>query len=213
MRSILLHRWTRAVNGAGIHQRNRLIVPAMVVIMLVAMMVVTTPGGVAARQAGPPPTIGDIVVNNYDCETGVISFQVPVADLPSVPPDTSRLDYPLAYNFESFYAVGSSYFPTRPMVFTPAADDAPFTGTVSLSLTVPTTNVSGAQPGTGAITSIDLHVTVAYGGFQNGTFDNPTDASTLTYTVDCDDDGPDEVGLVEQLVAALKRVLSSILNR
>jgi hypothetical protein len=185
----------------------------MIAMMLIGMMAATSPGSVAARQTGPAPTVGDIVVNNYDCETGVISFQVPVADLPSVPPETSGFDYPLAYNFESFYTVGSSFFPTRPMVFTPTADDAPFTGTVSLSLTVPTTNVSGAQPGTGAITSIDLRVTVAYGGFQNGTFDNPTDASTLTYTVDCDDDGPDEVGLVEQLVAALKRVLSEILSR
>ncbi len=191
---------------------HRLVTPAMVALMLIGMLGLAPASG-AAQGTGPAPTVGEIVVDSFDCVTGEVKFHVPVTNLPSVPEDTSGFDYPLAYNFESFYAVGSSFFPTRPVVFTPAADNAPFTGNVSLSLTVPTTNVSGVQPGTGAITSIDLRVTVGYGGFGYGAFDNPTGTSTTTYTVDCSDEGTPDGGFVARLVAVLVRVLSEILNR
>ncbi len=191
---------------------HRLVTPAMVALMLIGMLGLAPASG-AAQRTGPAPTVGEIVVDSFDCVTGEVKFHVPVTNLPSVPEDTSGFDYPLAYNFESFYAVGSSFFPTRPVVFTPAADNAPFTGNVSLSLTVPTTNVSGVQPGTGAITSIDLRVAVGYGGFGYGAFDNPTGTSTTTYTVDCSDEGTPDGGFVARLVAVLVRVLSEILNR
>jgi hypothetical protein len=191
---------------------HRLVTSAMVTLMVLGMIGLA-PGSGAAQGTRPAPTVGEIVVDSFDCVTGEVKFHVPVTNLPSVPEGTSGFDYPLTYNFESFYAVGSSYFPTRPVVFTPAADDAPFTGNVSLSLTVPTTNLSGVQPGTGAITSIDLRVAVGYGGFGYGAFANPTGTSTTSYTVDCSDEGTPDSGFVARLVAVLVRVLSQIFNQ
>lgn len=181
----------------------------LVMLPLIGLVVLGTIGlapASAAQGTGPAPTVGEIVVDSYDCATGELRFHVTVTDLSPVPAGTTdRADYPLVYDFQSFYEGGPSFFLTQPDVYSPLRSDGPYSGNVSLSVTVPITNVEGAEPGTRAITSIDLRVSVGYSG--DGSFDDDTDRSTLTYNVDCDGDN-----LADQLVTALKRILRDILG-
>jgi hypothetical protein len=186
----------------------------MIVFMLIGMLGLAPPGVVAAQQSSLPPMItGEIVVESYDCETSDLILLVPVADLPAAPEGTSTFELPLNVSWSATYESGSGN--SSPISRSPAANDSPFTGDFRVSLIIPSTNMIGAAPSGTVIISIDFFVSVGPLGYavgKEGT-DGPTDTAELTYIPDCDEGGPDEVGLVEQLVAALKRVLSSILNR
>lgn len=186
----------------------RRVMASVIALMLLGMIVLAPASGATAQSSDP--AVGEIVVDNFSCETGVLDFHVPVTNLPSAPEGSSGFDFPLLYNFESFYEIGSSFSPSRFSFYNPPAALSPFTGDVFLSLSVPPTNASGAEPGTGAVTSVDISVSVGYVGFFSET--GPTDSSTITYTVDCNG-GDDTADLVRQLIAVLIQILQSILNR
>lgn len=76
MRSALLHRWTGAINGADIHQRNRLIMAAMI-----AMLLLTSLANMVAAQAVPtvPGFEIEIVDLTVTCDT-TVSFDAVVTN-------------------------------------------------------------------------------------------------------------------------------------
>jgi hypothetical protein len=125
------------------------------------------------------PTVGDIVIDGFDCDTGQVSFHVPVTDLPLTPSDVNA---PLGYSITGNYEQGSAGLPARG--YTPAAEEAPYTGDVHLTLSVPMVGDESLQGTSGPLQSIVLHVSV---GTSDGT--GPTDTSTLTYEVGCGADG------------------------
>lgn len=210
-----MRREARKSAGKIVRQRRQpLMILMMIVFMLIGMLGLAPQGVVAAQQSILPPMItGEIVVESYDCETSDLILLVPVADLPAAPEGTTTFTLPLNVSWSATYESGSGN--SSPISRSPPANDPPFTGNFRISLIIPSTNIIGAAPSGTVITSIDFFVSVGPPGYAVGAegTDGPTDTAQLTYIPDCDGDGPDEVGLVEQLVAALKRVLSSILNR
>jgi hypothetical protein len=155
-------------------------------------------------QTGPAPTVGEIVVDSHDCESGQLSFHVSVTDLPHVPDDTDFSEYPLANVFRAHYETGP-YIQLPPSTFNPQAEVAPYTGNVYLTRVIPPTN--GYEPSNPAVVSVDLTVYVGYGGAVHI---NPTDTSTTTYEVDCGSDEPDVDLLVEQIIAILIAILADL---
>lgn len=197
-----------------VEQKRLRLIATLVISMMLFGMIGLAPASGAAQGTGPAPTVGEIVVDSFDCVAGVIMFHVPVTNLPAAPEGSSGFDYPLTYGFESFYGPnGTPERPTQLPTYNPPVDQSPFTGDVSLSFEfIPTSNQMGVPPGTEPISSIDLLVRVGY----PGQFDNSslvTGTSTTTYTVDCSDEGTPDGGFVARLVAVLVRILSEILNR
>ncbi len=127
------------------------------------------------------PTVGDIVVDSFDCDTGVVNFHVPVTDLPRAPADVNPA---LGYFATATYEQGSSGFVTHG--YNPAAEESPYTGDVALSLTVPLDGADAMEVASGPLQSIEISVSV---GTSDGS--GPTDTSRTTYDVDCggDDEG------------------------
>ncbi len=183
-----------------------------IVLLLLGMMAVAPAGARAAQPAGTAPTVGAIVVDGYECDTGVLNLHAPVTDLPNVPEETGQADYPLAYSYTARYEQGPEISPGQPNVLTPTAEEAPYTGNVFLALTIPTTNANGTGESSGPVASIVLQVSVGYGGAGFGAAENPTDTSTLTFDVTCDEGGPAAEDLVLQLIEVLKRILRDQLN-
>lgn len=169
--------------------------------MLLLLGIMTLAPLGATAQSGPAPTVGTIIVDAFDCNTGMLNFHVSVGNLPRVPAGTSTSDYPLTYTYVGRYEAGSNLAPNAPRVLSPTAEEAPYSGNVFLSLTVPTTNNQGA-----AISSIDLIVRVAYGGTGNGTAQNPTDISRTTYIPNCGDDTSTDA-LIDQVIAILRQII------
>ncbi len=153
------------------------------------------------------------MIDSYDCATGTLSFHVDVANVPHVPEGTSGFDDPLFYSYTAYYSNETENFPSRQSVCSPAANQDPYTGTVPLTVSVPTDNIYG-EPRTGVVTSIDVYVGV-------GQYDEVTDSATATYIVDCmtepplpggPPESPDEVAAyVEAIVDSLIAVLLAIL--
>lgn len=159
--------------GNRVHQR---------LLILVTVALLGLFGFAPAAAQDTAPTVGDIVVDSFDCDTGTASFHVPVTDLPLTPPDVNA---PLGYSITGNYEQGSAGLPA--FGYTPAAEEAPYTGEVELSLSVPMTGDASLQGTAGPLQSIVLHVSV---GTSDGT--GPTDTSSLTYEVECgtsDEDG------------------------
>lgn len=185
-----------------------------IVMTLVLLLGMISSSPVAAQGSGPAPTIRDLRVESYDCETGVIEFHMYVTDLPHVPDGTHGDDYPLMYSYEAFYEVGMSRYPTLFLTFRPSANEAPYTGNLILSETVPPNNVKpGLSAPGGPITSIDVSVWVGYGGGNGGAAAVPSDSAQITYIVDCDDDDPSTGDIIQQLIAVLIALLRTLLNR
>lgn len=174
-----------------------------IVMMLVLLLGMISSSPVAAQGTGPAPTVGEIVVDDYNCETGVIEFHVPVTNLPAAS-GPSREGQTLVYWYVTSYeGTNATASPSQDPGYSPAASQAPYTGDVRLSLTVPTTNF-----GNSAVTSIDLGVRVGYDYFST-----PTDSTEHTYVVDCDDDDPSTGDIIQQLIAVLIALLRTLLNR
>lgn len=172
----------------------------LVIVLLLAVLL----SEVARAQTDPAPSVGEIYGIVFDCETGHISFQVDVANVPHVPEGTSGFDYPLFYNYTAHYESGGTYFPGRWSVWSPPADQDPYTGTVTLTFPIPLTEIYGVEPGTGTpITSIDLYVGVGTG---SDAYASPTDTERTTYVVDCTTtpppDSPGEVAAYVEAVEA-----------
>ncbi len=156
----------------------------------------------AAAQPIPAPTIGEIAVDSFECETGVLVFHVGVTNLQHVVSPTSDFDVLFKWNYLArFEGGGSSPTPNEFDVYNPPASTSPYTGDVSITASLPT-----IAPGGGAtpnsITSIELSAAVYLLASEP-----PTDTTSTIYTIDCDDDS-----LVAGLVAALKRILRDILD-
>ena len=141
-------------------------------------------GGVplgAAAQEEQAPTVGEIVVDSYDCDTGQLTFHVPVTDLPHDPVDDGSLGYTVVGHYEQG---PDSSVPGHG--FNVEAQDAPYTGDLQLSVNVPPSNAAdipeGSSDSSGTIASIDISVGV---GYESGT--GASDTSSTTYTVDCGD--------------------------
>lgn len=214
MRSDFKFRLRARMNGTTEQWPSRLMALPMIALLLLAMTALGPASTASAQSSNPIPIVGEIVVDRYDCGAELLYFHVPVTNLPSVPEGTSGFDFPLAYSFTSFYEAGMPINPTLFLVYNPPPAPSTFTGDVFLQVEIPSRSTSGIQPETGPFTSIELYVSVGYGGSPGfGAGDNPTDTTTTTYAVDCDDGGSTDGGFVAQLVAALKRVLSQILNR
>lgn len=148
--------------------------------LVILLLMVLLPQGATAHE-GSAPSVGEIVIDSYNCETGQLDFHVYVENLHSVPEGTSGFDYPLQYTYTSYYSNGTEYFPGRQAVWSPTAEQDPYTGDVYLTVVAPTENVYG-EPGTGVITSIDLYVAV---GEFVGEYWQETDSASTTYIVDC----------------------------
>jgi hypothetical protein len=156
----------------------------------------------AAAQPIPAPTIGEIEVDSFDCETGVLEFHVGVTNLRHVANPANDFEFPFKWNYLTrFEGGGSAPTPNLFDVFNPPTSDSPYTGDVSITASLPT-----IAPGGGAtpnpITSIELSAAVYL--LAN---EPPTDTTSTIYTIDCDDDS-----LIDALVAALKRLLRDILD-
>lgn len=177
-------------------------------VLLAALMLVMLGMGsmptesAAAGVAFAVPTVGEIVVDSYDCETGELAFHVPVASLFAVDPNVTHFsDYPLVYAWGSYYGpeddlqqVFSGVF-----VWTPTPEQLPYTGTVNLE------GVAAPTHDGEAIAAIAFSVQVG----PSDTLENPSDFSVKSYYPDCDTPDGD---LVSQLIAKLKEILLDILN-
>jgi hypothetical protein len=146
------------------------------------------------------PTIGAIVVESFNCDTGFLEAYVPVSDLERVPDPADEADFPFRWSYEAHYENGSSYNPPEPFyAFNPPSSQSPYSGNLPLTVFVPT-NDPGGGVGPDPITSIDLAASVGH------TVGEPTFSTSTTYSVVCGDD------LVTQLIAVLKAILQSILG-
>jgi hypothetical protein len=130
------------------------------------------------------PAVGDLVVDSFDCDTGLLSFHVPVTDLPRTPSDVNEA---LGYSATGNYEQGSAGLPARG--YNPAAEQAPYAGDVDLSLNVPLTGAEAPQDASGRLQSIVISVSV---GTSDGT--GPTDTSRTTYQVACDGSADADTG-------------------
>lgn len=182
--------------------RTRLKARATTMLLLLGVMALVPLD--TASQSGPPPTVGDIVVDGFDCATGVLSYHVPVTNLPHVP-DPDLFDEPLANRFLARYTQGPFASPL-PEIYNPPAQQAPYTGIVSLTSPIPLANdrADTSDP-VGTVTSIEITVYVGY----VTAFDNPTDTSTTTYTVDCGD-GTSLDELIRQIIAIIEQILAGL---
>lgn len=181
-------------------QRHRLAAAVAIMLFVIAAYGFAMPAsGDAAQQTGASPTVGEIVVDSFDCGSGLLDFHVPVTGLPYMPDGDGYLAYEIYAQYEQG-PLDSSLYPTGR--FNPQPQIAPYTGDVDLgTLTVPLTAVDPGDSGpSGALTAIELSVRV---GDDSGRIDT----STLIYLVDCD-----ESDLVAGLIAALKRILQDILG-
>lgn len=169
----------------------------LVILMLVSMAGAATVTLAAAQTSGPAPTVGEIVVDDYDCDTGVLNYHVWVTDLPYLDPSTHN--GALYYWFSAQYDTGPNYS-TPGGTFNPQQAIAPYTGNVSLNVTIPSTNPDG--PADAEVASIYLEVSVADGGGGGA-----VDSSETTYTPDCGGLNDD---IVQTIIAILLRILQSI---
>lgn len=156
----------------------------------------------AAAQPIPAPTIGEIEVDSFDCETGVLEFHVGVTNLRHVANPANDFEFPFKWNYLArFEGGGSSPTPNEFDVYNPPASGSPYTGDVSITSSIPT-----IAPGGGAtpnpITSIELSAAVYFNPSEP-----PTDTTSTTFTVDCGGGS-----LIDALVAALKRILRELLD-
>lgn len=162
-------------------QKRVLITIPMALFSLLVMLLGSVAPGASAQDA-PAPTVGDIVVDSYDCDTGSLSFHVHVTDLPHIPDSNGSLGYGVNAQYEQ----GTAGPPG--MAFNPEPEDAPYTGDLHLSSRLPSTGAESAFPedASGPIVSIEIYVGVGYGGGPE-----PSDSSRMTYPVDCGDPGTD----------------------
>lgn len=172
-------------------------------LMLVTLGVVSLPTGSAAGTLGIlQPTVGDIMVDTYNCETGELAFHVPVADLFAIDPNVTVFsDYPLVYAWAANYGAEDDLQQvfSGVLVWTPNPEQSPYTGVVNLE---------------GVVPPADNGEAIAYIAFQvqvgpSDTLENPSDFSYKEYFTDCDTSGDD---LVSQLIAKLKQILQDVLN-
>jgi len=133
----------------------------------------------ASAQGESAPTVGEIVVDSYDCDTGRLSFHVPVTDLPHIPDSNGPLGYSVSAQYEQGSDLG---LPSGS--FNPEPQEAPYTGDVDLSTEVAPNGADSTSPesASGPLVSVDISVSV---GSDGGT--DPSDTSSTTYPVDCGD--------------------------
>lgn len=197
MKGFLSHRW---------YQFAAMFFAVLLMVGVTGFMPATSSD---AQAQGSPPAVGEIVLDGYDCDTETLSFHVYVENLPHVE-SNSGYDWPLFHSFTSHYAVGSDYSPSKFSAWNPPADQDPFTGNVDLSWYIPSTNVSGAQPGTGALTSVDLHVGVSSVGYVE-----TVDSTDTSFSIDCSGGGEPGGGdldqLIQEIIAILIRIIGEIL--
>jgi hypothetical protein len=146
------------------------------------------------------------VVESLDCDTGQLEYRVPVANLLSAPSGSDDYEFPLAIFVYLFFEDGSSYASYTPpylTYFSPSAGEAPYTGSVSVESVIFVMAPDTASP----LESLEFSAFVGNPVPESSVIGNPTDTSTTTHTVDCDDDS-----LIDGLVAALKRILRGILG-
>lgn len=132
-----------------IHWPGFVSVASVMLLLVVGMLGLVPVSSAAAQEDATPvadvgvqdvaaaPTVSEITIDSYDCATGTLLFHVDVTDVPAIPEGTSGFDYPLFYSFTAHYMGGSDYVPGRFSVWSPPADQDPYSGTVDLSLTVP----------------------------------------------------------------------------
>ena len=152
---------------------------ALIVALLGLMSIVPL---ATAAQSEPAPTVGEIVVDSYDCETGRLDFHVPVTDLPHIPDSNGSL----GYDVNGHYEEGNSGPPG--MSFNPEPDDAPYTGDLHFSAPIPATGAESIFPedASGPIVSIEIYVAVT-----DEAATESSDSTRMSYPVDCDDSSPD----------------------
>lgn len=160
-------------------------------VLLFGLVSMTTATSSVAQETS---TVGDITFESYDCDTGELRFDVPVAGLPHIP----RAFGSILWYAEATYDQGTVDSPSPYSDFNPSPAISPYAGTLSLSYSVPPTNDAG-----GTITSIFVFVLV-----QDADL-NTTDRTEATFSVDC---GVSNNDLIQQLIATLVAILQSILN-
>ncbi len=179
---------------------RRVVLTALTVLLIGLVSIPAANSAVA--QETPPPTVDEIAFKGYDCDTGSLSFTVPVTNLPhnSIGFETLR------FGASPDYTQGPGVNLVPEFGFNPSAVIAPYTGTLALSHPAPSTNEEG-----GAITFVDVYVNV-YSIIVDPTNSfnlELADRSEATFPVDCGDSNND---LVQQLIATLIAILKSILN-
>lgn len=199
MRSTLLHRWTGAVNGADIHQRNRLITAAMIAMLLLSSM----GNAVTAQESDPPdPKISvSFPELTLDC-TGALSFtsvviidyyrfeKGAIVDIYDGDPDNGGT---VLYVFDAPLEVGTNTWSLPNLLL---VDHDRFDFWIHVRWSIHAWNDDSAPDFTGDW----------YAGSWSGTEKAPaSDCSGV-------DPAPTPT-LADQLVATLKRILSEILNR
>lgn len=167
---------------------------ALIASLLLGMFGLPPAGAVAA------PTIGAIVVDNFNCETGLLEAHVPVTNLERVPDPADETEFPFRWSYLAHFEGGSSSTPPETFfALNPAAADSPYNGNLPMTAFIPT-NGPGGGAGPKPLVSIDLEASVGHVDGQ------PTFSTSLDYTVVCGDD------LVDQLIAVLKAILQEILG-
>ncbi len=162
--------------------------------MLAPLLVGLPPASTAAA-----PTIGAIVVEGFNCDTGFLEAYVPVSDLERVPDPADEADFPFRWSWVANFEGGSSFSPQPFFAFNPPASHSPYNNDVLLTDFVPTNGMGGGV-GPDPLVSIFIEASV---GHVDG---EPTFSTSITYTVVCGDD------LVAQLIAVLKAILQDILG-
>ncbi|HYH11140.1 MAG TPA: hypothetical protein VD789_02205, partial [Thermomicrobiales bacterium] len=123
-----------------------------------------------AAQEGPAATIGEVVVDGFDCETGRLDFHVPVSDLQHIPNSNG----PFGATVIGYYEQGESSLPG--FQFNPEPENSPYTGNVAIGTTVPLTGEDSIFPeeASGLLTAIEIRARIS-----------ETDVSSTTYPVEC----------------------------
>ncbi len=174
-------------------KRYRLSMLAVIASLLIGMI------GLPPASAVATPTIGAIVVDDFDCETGALEARVPVSNLERVSDAADESAFPFRWSWEAHFEGGSSFSPQPFFAFNPPASHSPYNNDVFLTDFVPTNGMDGGV-GPDPLVSIFIEASV---GHVDG---EPTFSTSITYTVICGDD------LVAQLIAVLKAILQDILG-
>jgi hypothetical protein len=162
--------------------------------LLILLCFAATPATVVRAQSaqGTPPTVGEIVVDRFDCETRQLWFHVPVANLPLDPSLQT-----LGHSVQGPDAAN----PTA--TYRPNLEVASYTGNVYLSSRAPVTELDPLEE------DLTLQVVVYVGlGDNNGA----TDSSSASFTTNCREAEAPANEVVQELVALLIAILTSLLG-
>lgn len=189
MRNSYGNRAMNASNPEFSQRRSWQLATSMIAALLLVMIGLMTPGSAAAQQSGSR-TIGEFEIDSVSCESNTLTGRVFVENAPFVNQFSEVGSVIISY--VGFTPSGEGIGGGAVHFYAPAGQD--YTGPVEFTITF----------------SFPLSSVESVG--LDATFADYSDSHSIELPVDCGNDGTPGNDFVDQLVAALKRILSEVLG-